>query len=85
MIQHYFRLYKHVSGMTGSAVPSKDEFWETYNLRSVTEIPTNKPNQRKDMETLVYLTIEDKMKKIVEETKKYHDNWSSGFNRNYFY
>lgn len=71
MIQHYFRLYKHVSGMTGSAVPSKDEFWETYNLR-VTEIPTNKPNQRKDLETLVYVTIEDKIKKIIEETKNYH-------------
>ncbi|TQR05152.1 preprotein translocase subunit SecA [Psychrobacillus soli] len=71
MIQHYFRLYKHVSGMTGSAVPSRDEFWETYNLR-VTEIPTNKPNKRIDMETLVYLTYEDKMKKIVEETQKYH-------------
>ena len=72
MIQHYFRLYKHVSGMTGSAVPSKDEFWETYYLR-VTEIPTNKPNQRKDLETLVYLTSDDKIKKIIEETKKYHD------------
>ena len=72
MIQHYFRLYKHLSGMTGSAVPSKDEFWETYNLR-VTEIPTNKPNQRKDLETLVYMTTEDKIKKIIEETKKYHD------------
>lgn len=63
MIQHYFRLYKHVSGMTGSAVPSKDEFWETYYLR-VTEIPTNKPNQRKDLETLVYLTSDDKIKKL---------------------
>ncbi|WP_192797474.1 preprotein translocase subunit SecA [Psychrobacillus glaciei] len=73
MIQHYFRLYKHVSGMTGSAVPSREEFWETYNLR-VTEIPTNKPNMRVDMETLVYLTAEDKMKKIVEETQKHHNN-----------
>ena len=72
MIQHYFRLYKHVSGMTGSAVPSREEFWETYNLR-VTEIPTNKPNKRVDMDTLVYLTAEDKMKKIVEETQKYHE------------
>lgn len=72
MIQHYFRLYKHVSGMTGSAVPSRDEFWETYNLR-VTEIPTNKPNKRVDMQTLVYLTSEDKMKKIVEETKIQHE------------
>ncbi|MFF2752125.1 preprotein translocase subunit SecA [Psychrobacillus sp. NPDC058041] len=72
MIQHYFRLYKQVSGMTGSAVPSREEFWETYNLR-VTEIPTNKPNKRVDLETLVYLTAEDKMKKIVEETQKYHE------------
>lgn len=71
-IQHYFRLYKHVSGMTGSAVPSKEEFWETYNLR-VTEIPTNKPNKRIDMETLVYLTYEDKTKKIVDEIKKFHE------------
>ncbi|WP_391120256.1 preprotein translocase subunit SecA [Psychrobacillus sp. L3] len=72
MIQHYFRLYKHVSGMTGSAIPSREEFWETYNLR-VTEIPTNKPNKRVDMETLVYLTAEEKMKKIVEEIQKYHE------------
>lgn len=72
MIQHYFRLYSHVSGMTGSAIPSREEFWETYNLR-VTEIPTNKPNKRIDMETLVYLSADDKMKKIVEETKKYHE------------
>ena len=72
MIQHYFRLYKHVSGMTGSALPSKEEFWETYNLR-VTEIPTNKPNQRFDMDTLVYKTYDDKMKKIVTEIQKYHE------------
>lgn len=71
-IQHYFRLYQHVSGMTGSAVPSKEEFWETYSLR-VTEIPTNKPNKRIDMDTLVYLTHEDKTKRIVEETKKLHE------------
>ncbi len=71
-IQHYFRLYSHISGMTGSAMPSRDEFWETYNLR-VTEIPTNKPNKRIDMETVVYLSSEDKMKKIVAETKKHHE------------
>lgn len=71
MIQHYFRLYKHVSGMTGSAMPSKEEFWETYNLR-VTEIPTNKPNKRIDMDTLVYKTYDNKVKKIVAEVQKYH-------------
>ena len=71
-VQHYFRLYSHISGMTGSAMPSREEFWETYSLR-VTEIPTNKPNKRIDMETLVYLSYEDKMKKIVEETKRLHE------------
>lgn len=71
-IQHYFRKYQHLAGMTGSAVPSKNEFWETYSLR-VVEIPTNKPNQRIDHGTLVYKTYEQKVKKIVDEVNKYHE------------
>ncbi|MDX1699004.1 MAG: preprotein translocase subunit SecA [Melioribacteraceae bacterium] len=70
-IQHYFRLYEKIAGMTGSAVPSKDEFWETYNLR-VTDIPTNNTNIRKDYETLVYKTFDEKIIKIVDEVEKIH-------------
>jgi preprotein translocase subunit SecA len=55
--------------MTGSATPSKDEFWHTYHLRVVT-IPTNKPSRRIDMEDLVYRTYEAKVRKIVTEVQK---------------
>jgi len=65
-VQNYFRMYKTLSGMTGSALPAKQEFWETYNLR-VVEIPTNKLNARLDEEPLVYRDYESKVKKIVEE------------------
>ncbi|MGE6487614.1 preprotein translocase subunit SecA [Paenisporosarcina sp. NPDC076898] len=70
-IQHYFRLYEKIAGMTGSALPSKNEFWETYHLR-VTVIPTNKENKRMDLDTLVYKTYEQKILKIVEEVEKIH-------------
>lgn len=72
-IQHYFRLYEKIAGMTGSAVPSKDEFWETYNLR-VTEIPTNNKNIRKDSETHVYNTRKEKFQKIVEQIDQIHSS-----------
>ena len=50
-IQNYFRLYRSLAGMTGSATPSKKEFWETYRLPVVT-IPTNKPVLREDLQEL---------------------------------
>lgn len=68
-VQNYFRMYKTLSGMTGSALPAKQEFWETYNLR-VVAIPTNKPNARLDEEPLVYQDYESKVKKIVAEVSK---------------
>ncbi|MCL6584936.1 MAG: accessory Sec system translocase SecA2 [Anoxybacillus sp.] len=71
-IQNYFRMYEKLCGMTGSATPSKDEFWDTYHLHVVT-IPTNKPRRRVDMDDLVYRTYEAKAKKIVAEVKKMHD------------
>lgn len=70
-IQNYFRMYKSLSGMTGSATPSKQEFMETYNLRVVT-IPTNQPVQRVELEDLVYVDFESKVKRIVEEVEKLH-------------
>ncbi|PLT31031.1 accessory Sec system translocase SecA2 [Peribacillus deserti] len=68
-IQNYFRLYGTLAGMTGSATPSKTEFWETYHLKVIT-IPTNKEIQRIDMEDLVYQKAEDKVKKIVSEVQR---------------
>lgn len=68
-IQNYFRMYDILCGMTGSATPSKDEFWNTYHLRVVT-IPTNKPSRRIDMEDLVYRTYEAKVRKVVTEVQK---------------
>lgn len=70
-IQNYFRLYQTLSGMTGSATPSKKEFWETYYLPVVT-IPTNKPVIRMDLPDLIYVDKESKMKRIVSEVKQIH-------------
>lgn len=71
-IQNYFRLYKNLSGMTGSATPSKREFWDTYNLNVIT-IPTNKPVRREDYPDLVYRKYNDKLKKIITEVEKLHN------------
>lgn len=70
-IQNYFRLYKNLSGMTGSATPSKREFWDTYNLNVIT-IPTNKPVRREDYPDLVYRKYNDKLKKIIAEVEHLH-------------
>ncbi|MED3573618.1 accessory Sec system translocase SecA2 [Cytobacillus praedii] len=70
-VQNYFRIYKILSGMTGSATPSKKEFFETYSLR-VVAIPTNKPNARIDEEPLVYKDYESKVAKIVKEVEKHN-------------
>ncbi|WP_033843031.1 accessory Sec system translocase SecA2 [Geobacillus sp. FSL W8-0032] len=68
-IQNYFRMYEKLAGMTGSATPSKEEFWQTYRLR-VIAIPTNRPSRRTDWDDLVYQTHEAKVRKIVDEVKK---------------
>ena len=57
--------------MTGSATPSKKEFWDTYDLPVVT-IPTNKPVLREDLPDLIYKDKESKIKKIVAEVKQIH-------------
>ncbi|MFT4414444.1 accessory Sec system translocase SecA2 [Fredinandcohnia humi] len=70
-VQNYFRMYKLLAGMTGSAMPSKKEFLDTYGIH-VVSIPTNRPRIRIDMEDLVYATYDAKVKKIVEEVSNYH-------------
>ncbi|MFJ7510672.1 preprotein translocase subunit SecA [Peribacillus simplex] len=70
-IQNYFRLYHSMSGMTGSAMPSKAEFQEIYQL-PVIEIPTNEPIIRGDEVDLIYKDETSKIRKIVTEVKRIH-------------
>ncbi len=64
--QNYFRLYKKLSGMTGTASTEADEFAEIYELQ-VSEIPTNKPVQRLDEDDEVYRSAEEKLRAIARE------------------
>ncbi|TIL55903.1 MAG: preprotein translocase subunit SecA [Mesorhizobium sp.] len=67
--QNYFRLYKKLAGMTGTALTEAEEFASIYNL-DVTEIPTNLPVIRIDEDDEVYRTVEEKYKAIVREIKE---------------
>ncbi len=66
--QNYFRLYRKLSGMTGTADTEAPEFLQIYGLE-VMVIPTHKPMIRKDESDLVYLTQADKFKAIVEDIR----------------
>ncbi|TPI17228.1 preprotein translocase subunit SecA [Mesorhizobium sp. B4-1-3] len=70
--QNYFRLYKKLAGMTGTALTEAEEFANIYNLE-VTEIPTNLPVARKDEDDEVYRTVDEKYKAIVREIKDARD------------
>ena len=70
--QNYFRLYKKLAGMTGTALTEAEEFANIYNLE-VTEIPTNLPVVRKDEDDEVYRTVDEKYKAIVKEIKEARD------------
>lgn len=65
-LQNYFRMYRKLSGMTGTAVTEAGEFWEIYKL-DVVEIPTNKPIVRDDRDDLVYKTKREKYNAVIEE------------------
>lgn len=67
--QNYFRMYKKLAGMTGTAETEAEEFKKIYNL-DVVVIPTNKPMIRIDNPDLVYKTEKEKFKAVVEEIKK---------------
>ncbi len=68
-LQNYFRMYKKLSGMTGTAVTEAGEFWEIYKL-DVVEIPTNRPISRQDREDLVYKTKREKYNAVIDEVTK---------------
>ena len=69
--QNLFRMYKKLSGMTGTAKTEEEEFRNIYNMY-VIQIPTNKPIIRKDMADLLFATKKDKYRAIVEEIKERH-------------
>ncbi len=72
-LQNYFRLYKKLSGMTGTAMTEASEFDKIYRL-GVVQIPTNKPALRKDQPDLVYRTEEAKYDAVVEDIAERHAN-----------
>ncbi|GGE35004.1 preprotein translocase subunit SecA [Psychroflexus planctonicus] len=65
-LQNYFRMYRKLSGMTGTAVTEAGEFWEIYKL-DVVEIPTNKPIARDDKQDMVFKTKREKYNAIIDE------------------
>ncbi|MBR3948638.1 MAG: preprotein translocase subunit SecA [Clostridia bacterium] len=69
--QNYFRLYKKLSGMTGTAMTEVEEFREIYSLDAV-EIPTNKPLARKDNTDVIYQTEQFKFNAIIEQIRECH-------------
>jgi preprotein translocase subunit SecA len=71
-LQNYFRMYKKLAGMTGTAETEAGEFWSIYKL-DVVVIPTNRPISRKDINDLVYKTKREKYNAIVEEIVKLRD------------
>jgi len=68
-LQNYFRMYRKLSGMTGTAVTEAGEFWKIYKL-DVVEIPTNMPLIRKDKEDLIYKTKREKYNAVIDEISK---------------
>ncbi|MDG9106973.1 preprotein translocase subunit SecA [Streptococcus pneumoniae] len=66
--QNLFRMYKKLSGMTGTGKTEEEEFREIYNIRII-PIPTNRPVQRIDHSDLLYASIESKFKAVVEDVK----------------
>ena len=69
--QNYFRLYKKLSGMTGTAMTSSEEFYKVYGLH-VISIPSNKPNERSDRNDLIFQTEVGKFRAISSEVKERH-------------
>lgn len=70
--QNYFRFYKKLSGMTGTAATSAEEFLKVYGI-DVIEIPTNKPVVRKDLPDLIYQTEKGKFKAIAKKVKELNE------------
>ena len=72
-LQNYFRMYRKLSGMTGTAVTEQGEFWDIYKL-DVIEIPTNKPIIRKDENDLIYKTKREKYNAVINNVVELSNN-----------
>ena len=70
--QNYFRMYDKLSGMTGTALTSQEEFYTVYNLE-VIPVPTNREVQRIDKNDLIYQNESGKFKAIIEKVKEVHE------------
>lgn len=70
--QNYFRLYKKLAGMTGTAFTEAEEFQQIYKL-DVVQVPPNKPITRDDKEDLIFRTEKAKLKAIADAIKEYHE------------
>ncbi len=68
-LQNYFRMYRKLSGMTGTAITEAGELWQIYKL-DVVEIPTNMPLVRDDQEDLIYKTKREKYNAVIDEIVK---------------
>ncbi len=71
-VQNFFKMYKSLSGMTGTADTEAQEFHDIYSLE-VVSIPTNRPIARHDHDDLMFLRQKDKWEAIVDEIKEFHD------------
>jgi preprotein translocase subunit SecA len=71
-IQNYFRLYKKLAGMTGTAQTSAEEFHKVYGLE-VFSVPTNKPLIRNDMQDVIYKSLKAKYEAIVNDIRQRHE------------
>lgn len=71
--QNYFRMYKKLAGMTGTAKTEEEEFREIYNIQ-VFQIPTNRPIIRDDRADLLYPTLQSKFKAVVQDIKERYRN-----------
>ena len=68
-LQNYFRMYKKLAGMTGTAETEAGEFWNIYKL-DVVVIPTNRPIARVDMDDMIYKTKREKFKAVIDEIER---------------
>ncbi|AWN33203.1 MULTISPECIES: preprotein translocase subunit SecA [Lactobacillus] len=71
--QNFFRMYKKLAGMTGTAKTEEEEFREIYNMQVIT-VPTNRPLIRKDNPDILYPTLSSKFAAVVNEIKERHSN-----------
>src|SRR5205823_10780236 len=70
-LQNFFKLYKKICGMTGTAMTEASEFWKIYKL-DVIAIPSNRPLVRTDFADMIYMTEKEKWDAVVEEIERIH-------------